>query len=213
MNEEKVLIKENNYYQQLSRSASIIFADGGSSDRTTDLCARFGKVLLSPKGRARQKNMAAESAQAKYLLFLHVDTKINLNALVGIIDCLEKGVICGSMTMKIDDHRFIFRIYENIVNYRARSLGIIDGDLGLFVRKDIFKQLGGFDNVAIMDDIAFSKKLRTIARLQILDESIIVSSRKWDEKGFLRTFWGYSLAYCQHWTGIPFYKHADICDS
>jgi len=143
LNEEKVLTQEAQYYQTLKNRARVIFVDGGSTDRTIEIAKTYGKVVSSPAGRAIQKNHGTQETQAEYLLFLHVDALIDEHALDSIDEILRKGSIGGCLTMHIADKGFIFRIYEWTVNFRARAFGIIDGDLGTFVRRDIFDQLGG----------------------------------------------------------------------
>jgi len=201
LNEEEILIKEARYYQTLKNRARVIFVDGGSTDRTVAIAQGYGEVISCATGRAIQKNRGAQETQADYLLFLHVDALIDEHALDSIDQILKKGSIGGCLTMHIDDGGFIFRIYEWAVNFRARVFGIIDGDLGTFVRRDIFDQLGGFDSLPVMEDLLFGKKLCKIGPISVLPESIYVSSRKWHERGFVRTFLDYTLAHIQLWTG------------
>ena len=108
--------------------------------------------------------------------------------------------------MRIDDVKQVFRTYESIVNFRAKRFGVLDGDLGLFITRAKFEEVGGFDAMPIMDDIAFGKKLKKCSRVNVLADVISVSSRKWHDQGFVKTLMGYLLAYLQYWTRIPFYK-------
>jgi len=207
LNEEKILTQEAQYYQILKNRARVIFVDGGSTDRTVAIAQEYGEVVFSPAGRAIQKNRGARESQAKHLLFLHVDALIDEHALGRIDQILKEGSIGGCLTMHIDDEGFIFRIYEWAVNFRARVFGIIDGDLGTFVRRDIFDQIGGFDLLPVMEDLMFARKLCKIGSIDVLPESIDVSSRKWQERGFVRTFLEYTLAYVRLWNGSFIAKH------
>ena len=201
LNEEKILTKEAQYYQTLKTKARVIFVDGGSTDRTVEIARKYGEVISCATGRAIQKNRGAQETQAEHLLFLHVDALIDENALDSIDQALKKGFIGGCLTMHIQDKGFMFRIYEWTVNFRARVLGVIDGDLGTFVRRDIFDQLGGFDLLPVMEDLLFAKKLRKTGSISVLPDRIFVSSRKWHERGFVRTFCDYTLAHIQLWVG------------
>jgi len=201
LNEEKILTKEAQYYQALKSRARVIFVDGGSTDRTVAIAQEYGEVVSCSTGRAIQKNRGAQETKAEHLLFLHVDALIDDHALDRIDQILKQGSIGGCLTMHIQDNGLMFRIYEKIVNFRARTFGIIDGDLGTFVRRDIFDQLGGFDLLPVMEDLVFAKKLRKTGSISILPDTIIVSSRKWHERGFVRTFCDYTLAYFRLLTG------------
>jgi len=201
LNEEQILTEKFEYYKTLGQMVRILFVDGGSVDQSVEIAQNYGKVIISSAGRAIQKNRGAETAISENLLFLHVDTFIPDYILNKIDHALDEGAVGGCLTMHIEDKGFIFRIYEIAVNFRARMFGVIDGDLGTFVRKDIFEQMGGFDLIPVMEDLVFGKKLRKFGSIKVLNEPIYVSSRKWYKKRFIRTFIEYTLAYIQLWTG------------
>ena len=201
LNEEKILREKREYYLWLKTKARVIFVDGGSFDQTVMIAGEYGKVIHSPCGRAVQMNTAAAMSQGESFLFLHVDTFLSDEALAQMDAALKNGSDGGCFTMKITEEAFIFRVFEFLVNFRARYFKVFDGDLGVFVKKDVFNRLGGFDQVGIMEDILFSKKLRKTGPLAVLPGKIFVSGRRWYEKGFWKTFVKYSQAYFQLWNG------------
>jgi len=207
LNEEKILTKESQYYQNLKGRARVIFVDGGSTDRTVEIARVYGEVIACSTGRAVQKNRGAQESKTGHLLFLHADALIDKYALDSIVQALKEGSIGGCLTMRIEGKGCIFRIYEWAVNFRARAFGIIDGDLGTFVRRDIFDQLGGFDLLPVMEDLTFARKLCKMGPISVLPDLIHVSSRKWHERGFIRTFWEYTIAYLRLWNGSLTVKH------
>lgn len=201
-NEEKILRERAGYFHGLRERARLVFVDGESTDRTVEIARHYGEVVRSPKGRGLQKNHGARHAVSQHLLFLHVDACLKPDSLQRIHEALNEGVCGGCLTLKIEDEGWIFSIFERIVNFRARRMGIIDGDLGMFVRKDVFDRLGGFDVLPVMEDIFFSKRLRKAGRLSPLDDRITVSSRKWREQGFFRTLGRYAWYYLKPWPQI-----------
>ncbi len=203
-NEAKILVEKRDYYLSLKNKAEVLFVDGGSTDDSAVIAAEYGKVIASPQGRAVQKNRGVVEAPGDMFLFLHVDSFISDEALKRLKGL--NGTHAGCLTMAIEDRRLIFRLYERVVNNRAIKKGLVDGDLGLFVTRAIFNQLNGFKELTIMDDIEFSERLRKICTLSVLPEKIYVSSRRWDEHGFISTFWRYTLAYIQHYTGWRIFK-------
>ena len=55
----------------------IIVVDGGSRDRTLEICKEFAvDVMHADRGRARQMNVGARRASGEVLLFLHADTRL-----------------------------------------------------------------------------------------------------------------------------------------
>ena len=120
---------------------------------------------------------------------------------------ISQNISGGCFTLAVDNQRFIFRIFEWLVNLRARYFKVFDGDLGLLIRRDIFKKLGGFDEGKVMEDILFSKKFRKLKKTVVLCEKIHVSSRIWSEEGFVNTFLRYSQAYIQFFWSELFIKN------
>jgi rSAM/selenodomain-associated transferase 2 len=201
LNEERILIEQEEYFRALKGMARIVFVDGGSSDRTVAVAQNYGEVISSQPGRGLQKNRGAQAAEGDHLLFLQVDAHIKEDTIAQVDYELNHGVEAGCLTMKIGDHGWMFRIYERVVNFRAKYFGIYDGDLGLFVNKKVFEQVGRFDHLPVMEDLIFAKKIRRAGKTKALPNIIYVSSRKWHDKGFLKTFLIYTLAYLQLWTG------------
>jgi hypothetical protein len=74
-----------------------------------------------------------------------------------------------------------------MMNWRSRLSGIATGDQAIFVRHDIFTRLGGFPELPLMEDIAFSKLLKRIARPACLRAQVLTSGRRWEKHGVLRT--------------------------
>jgi len=202
LNEEKILTENAKYYSALKHKARVVFVDGGSTDRTVEVAQNYGEVIASHRGRAIQKNRGAEVATGECLLFLHVDSFITDHALKSVSRVLTKrDIVGGCFTMRIQDKGWMFRLYEMAVNFRAKAFGVIDGDLGTFVRRDVFAQLGGFDCVDVMEDLMFGRRMRKAGLIRVLPDHINVSSRRWRERGFVRTFLDYTRAYLKLWTG------------
>jgi hypothetical protein len=68
----------------------------------------------------------------------------------------------------------------------------------LFLRRSVFECSGGFDNIPLMEDVAYSKRLRRLAPPLVIREPVLSSSRRWEQRGVLRTvlsMWGLRLAY------------------
>ncbi len=64
--------------------------------------------------------------------------------------------------------------------------------------KKIFEDVGLFDRIPLMEDVALSKKLLKHGRPCCLKETVITSSRRWENKGIYKTIflmWRLRLAY------------------
>jgi len=73
-NEEEMLCKNFDHFENLKEHAELIFVDGGSDDRTVELASKISIVLKGKKRRAVQMNIGAKKATGDILLFLHADS-------------------------------------------------------------------------------------------------------------------------------------------
>ena len=84
------------------------------------------------------------------------------------------------------------------MNQRSRLTSVATGDQMLFLRRSLFEDSGGFDDIPLMEDVAYSKRLRRVARPLIIPQPVQSSSRRWEQRGVARTvlsMWGLRLAY------------------
>ena len=172
-----------------SAGHEIIVADGGSSDNTV-LAAKplADKVITAKTGRARQMNAGARAACGDVLVFLHADTLLPSNASDLIIFGLKKsGKSWGRFDVHLSGGYLILRIVEIMMNWRSRLSGIATGDQCLFIDRDLFDAVGGFPDLALMEDIALSRLLKQREHPLCIREKVITSSRRWERQGFMRT--------------------------
>ena len=188
-NEEECLLKNDVYYQVISQAGELIFVDGGSTDRTVSLAKKLGRVIIAPKNRGAQMNKGAKEAKHKIILFLHADAFIHLENLQKIVEAIEgKKYIGGCFKQVLDDPAMLYRWIEWTRNIRAKVSKVFYGDQAIFVRKDVFQQLGGFPEVKIGEDVLFTKKLRKKGRVGILPFAVNCSARRWKKQGVWQTF-------------------------
>lgn len=199
LNEEGLLLDKKAYFLAVKDKVNLIFVDGGSADRTEIVAQELGAVVKSCAGRSLQKNEGARHSSGEFFLFMNADTEVLPENLINIQHNLEPGIAAACFTLKIAEKGLLFRLFEVLINARAKFFGIVDADLGLLIKRDIFIRLGGFDRMRIMDDIAVSSKIKTEGNVKILPYLIHVSARKWQQEGFCKTFWAYTAAYLRFW--------------
>lgn len=171
------------------QGVEVIVVDGGSTDTTLDVCrGHCDRVIQSARGRARQMNAGAAIAQGEYLLFLHADT------LLPEIDsgvCLEQwrkcSVIWGFFPVRLSGRSILLRIIERAMSWRSRLTAVATGDQAIFVKRSSFQELGGFEDLPLMEDIVFSKALRRLGRPQVERVPVVTDSRRWEVRGIVRT--------------------------
>jgi rSAM/selenodomain-associated transferase 2 len=189
LNEEKNISIALENIERLDGEKEVIVVDGGSIDNTVDIAKKKGVMLLSSqKGRGCQMNKGAEAANGDMLLFLHADTKLPDNAILEINKVMKAPEsIGGRFDVGFDDDRFVFKLIAFLMNWRSRLTGIFTGDQAVFIRKNIFKDIGGYLEIPLMEDIALSKKMKKRGKTACINDCIITSARKWKEEGIIKT--------------------------
>jgi rSAM/selenodomain-associated transferase 2 len=178
-----------------ARGHQVIVVDGGSADTTAELAAPFCDLLLkAPRGRALLMNAGAQAAQAEALVFLHADTRLPERADEHILRALEDAS-WGRFDVRIESRHPLLGIVACAMNLRSRLTGIATGDQAIFVRREAFP---GFPEIALMEDIAFSRAMKRRGRPACLRERVSTSGRRWEARGVLRTIvlmWRLRLLY------------------
>ncbi len=155
----------------------IIVVDGGSTDSTVEIAKLEGiQVIKSEKGRGIQLQKGALSATGDILLFIHADAIIKQE--VDFDKIIDAGFGGGFFKLKFDADSFTIRLVEIFANFRARLHSLPYGDQAIFVKKDVFQQMGGFKPYPFLEDIDFVLRLRRKYRLYCLSDYVIVSSRR-----------------------------------
>jgi len=177
----------------------IIVVDGGSRDRTLEICKEFAvDVMHAERGRARQMNVGARRASGEVLLFLHADTRLPQSALNDIAAALsDSRYLGGRFDVELAGAHWMLKVIGALINCRSRATKIATGDQALFVRREVFERMGGFPVIALMEDIAFCRALKRLGGLACLRSRVITSARRWERDGVWRTiFKMWSLKVC-----------------
>ncbi len=182
--------------QQFAGDYEIIVADGNSKDRTVELAmSQEVQVLKCRKGKAYQMNEAARIAKGDILFFVHADMQLSDNVLSSIQNSIvNRNFDGGGFANIFDKHNKRIKKLGTWLNFRffhkqeQSDKGIFYGDNGIFVRKSVFEILGGFREIAIMEDYDFSIRMRNQFRTEkIYEPCLIVSARRHQKDGFLKT--------------------------
>jgi rSAM/selenodomain-associated transferase 2 len=167
----------------------IIVADGGSTDATASIATREGaQVLVGQKGRGVQIRPAAGIARGDVLLILHADAVLHPGASGRLLDALAKdpGAAGGCFGMEFDSGGRGSGIISALNNFRAAATGIVFGDQAQFVRAAALKQIGGFPDLMLMEDVELSLRLKTVGTVLYLRKGVAVSGRRWQAGRCLR---------------------------
>jgi rSAM/selenodomain-associated transferase 2 len=169
-------------------ATEVIVVDGGSSDATWEVAGSVAcRRIRSARGRARQQNAGAAVAEGDVLLFQHADNWLVAGGAEQIRWALrDPRVAGGAFRQRIEAQGIGYRWLEWGNAWRVRWLGSPYGDQNLFLRRDVFFELGGFPDVPIMEDVLLMRRLRRRGWPVLLPGPVHVSPRRWQEYGLLR---------------------------
>lgn len=199
LNEAERLAAKLQALQSYRDRCQLVLVDGGSDDDSLAIAAPWvDKAVRSPRGRAKQMNAGAALANREILLFLHADTRLPADAVDAILQAMAAGYTWGRFDVAFDSPQPIFKLIAFMMNARSRLTGIVTGDQCLFVARRAFSAVGGFPEIALMEDIAISDLLKPLGKPACLHTKVVTSARRWLQYGILKTIvlmWCLRLAY------------------
>jgi rSAM/selenodomain-associated transferase 2 len=185
------------------RGHEVIVVDGASEDDTPAIARPLcDKCLLSKAGRAVQMRSGTQAASGEVLWFLHADSSVPANA-DKIIAKVLATTEWGGFPVRLSGRQRLLRIIERLMNTRSRLTGILTGDQGIFVTRQLLDRVGGFCDIPLMEDIDLSARLKSVVRPLLADAVLVTSSRRWEAHGAIRTIVRMWLLRLAFYLGVP----------
>ena len=158
----------------------LVFINDGSKDDTLKILQRWSNVSERIKvvdqkngGKASAMNNGAKHALGKYIVGIDGDAILDYNALEYIVDTLENNPDVGAVTgnprvrnrstvlgkLQVAEFSSIIGLIKRSQSM-AGTLFTVSGVI-MCIRKDIWRQIGGWSENMITDDIDISWKTQT----------------------------------------------------
>ena len=195
---------------RLIGAEQLVFVDGGSSDGSKEwLTAQMldgESVISSAVGRARQMNSGAHECQSEMLLFLHADTQLPIGAKEEILKARNNLRLWGRFDISFfneNKYSYAMRVIAFFINIRSRLTGVATGDQAIFIDRELFRIVGGFPDLPLMEDVAITKMLKKHCVPHSSFLKVKTSARRWEENGIVKTvllMWGLRLGF---FLGVP----------
>lgn len=172
----------------LASEIEVIIVDGGSTDGTCDVIPEDVLLLRGVRGRAVQMNAGAEVAKGDIFVFCHADTLLPSGWLEALREALSDPKVSGGVFQCTTlPESFLLMRYFNRIN-APTQWQFMTGEMGQFMRREMFFHVGGFPEIPLMEDIEMSRRLKGAGRLVRPELRVVTSSRRFEETGWVRQY-------------------------
>ena len=165
----------------------VIVADGGSQDGTPEIARGLGAIVVpAPPGRGPQLATGAAASCGGWLLFLHADTRLAPgweSALAAHLADPQADRLAAAFRLRFDEVSDAADRVARLANWRSRRLGLPYGDQGLLIARDLYDALGGYRDLALMEDVDLVRRLGR-ARIRLLEAEAVTSAARYRRDGW-----------------------------
>lgn len=194
----------------------VIVADGASRDGTREVARAAGaRIVTAERGRGQQLIAGVETARGDILLFLHADTVFPAGGLARIEEVLHAGpeLVGGNFRLLFDGAASFDRWLDGFYAW-IRRRGLYYGDSGIFVRRTVYRRIGGIRPIALMEDYDFTRRLeRAGGTCCIAEPPLVASSRRFAGRRPAAIVWGWLRIHALYYLGVSPVRLARLYDS
>lgn len=204
-----------------SKISEVIIVDGGSSDGTPRLVNEYAstsrleiKLIDSEKGRARQMNKGAQIARGGVLYFLHADSFPPKGYDTAILAETQNGNPAGCFRMRFDRPHPVLKISQWFTRFNFKFCR--GGDQSLFVNKEIFDTLSGYDeSYTIYEDCELINRIYDHYSFVVINNVVTTSARKYIKNGTMKLQYHFTVIHLKKIMGaspenLSNYYHRNI---
>lgn len=160
----------------------IVVSDGGSTDGTP-VVATGATLVTHARGRGPQLHAGALAATGDLLWFLHADAIVPVGAGAALRAATTPW---GCFATRLDDPDPRLQWTGFVMTQRARRTGSCTGDMGMWMRRELYLALGGFPPLRAFEDLELAERARAHP-WTVLEPAIGTSARRWRADGINRT--------------------------
>ena len=174
-----------------NKKSELIIVDSKSSDNTLLIASLSAAKILHAKypNRGLQMDLGAQNSSGEWLLFLHADSRLSGNWVEKVFKVIKNSSSMDKawfFNLKVDKGSLFLRVMEIFVYFRSNFLKRPYGDQGLLVHKELYKQIGGFKPIFIMEDIDIIERIGRHNKIKNLGTFIITNGRKWERSNVIK---------------------------
>jgi glycosyltransferase involved in cell wall biosynthesis len=179
----------------------IIVADAKSTDRTREIAASYGAIVIDGGMPSVGRNIGARCATGEMILFLDADVELRDPTFLekSIAEFKERGLGLATCDVFPLSDAYIDHFMHKAYNKYARAWGSLfphAPGFCMLVKRDSHNKLGGFDeSVVFCEDHDYARRFKKVGRFGFLRSTKIpVSIRRLDRDGRMNIAIKYLLA-------------------
>ena len=191
--------------------AEVIVAAAGDRAGTRRAAACRARTIW-PGGstRAALMNAGAAAARGEVLFFLHADSLPPVNSLELIERALaDPSAVGGAFEHLFAEPSVSLRLITHINRVRYRLTRNYYGDQGIFVRARVFRELGGYQDLGLLEDLDFTQRLKRRGRSVLIRAPLLTSGRRFLARGPWRTLLFIVWLLALHTLGLDTQRYAE----
>jgi rSAM/selenodomain-associated transferase 2 len=192
-------------------SVEVIVAASGDREGTERAAAGRARLLWpAASTRAALMNAGAAAASGEVFFFLHADSfpPADWRALIDRV-LADESVLGGAFEHLFAEPGWSLRTITWINRIRYRLTRNYYGDQGLFVRAGVFRELGGYREVGLLEDLDFSQRLKRRGRTVLVRVPLLTSGRRFLARGPWRTLFFIIWLLLLHTLRVDTRRYAD----
>lgn len=154
-----------------------------------DLAQLNNEIIVSSEGsRAKSLNAGAAKAKHDVLWFLHADSRVSTENLIGLQQALENDSGALHYFDLAYENGGLAALNAGGANIRSRLFGLPYGDQGFCVSKELFDKIGGYpQDVSYGEDLLFVRLAKRAGiKLNRIPSKLATSARKYQQHGWLK---------------------------
>ena len=142
-------------------------------------------IINTNPGRGLQFKSGAPFAKGDWLFFLHADSKLKKGWMQVLAEHMENHPNKAfAFRLRFDDQGFFPRLLEYWVRFRSSAFALPYGDQGLFISRTLYDEVGGFNDMPLMEDVDIVRRIGR-NRLRVGSHELITSAEKYNKYGYL----------------------------
>ena len=172
----------------INEESELIIVDCNSTDKTKEIANIYGAKIYksNKKNRGLQLNIGAKMAEGEWFIFIHADSRLSKDWLEKVKSVIRNNSnFVYFFKFKVNNKKIIYRFLEIFVNFRSYIFNDPYGDQGLLIQRTTYFKNKGYQEIPLMEDLDFIKRLKNKVTFKMLSIPIYTSSRKWEKTNII----------------------------